>query len=125
MKKLIIIDDDPGILDVLKLVLGENYHVVTYPDGTAIQNGTFDPPDLFVFDKQLAGADGLDLCRLLKQNNDTRHIPVIIISAVPGIKDMAAAAGADDVLEKPFRVKTLRERIAGLLGVQQQVSGEA
>jgi len=66
MKKLIIIDDDPSILDVLRLVLGESYQVTTYPDGSPILNGTFDLPDLFVLDKQLSGTDGLDLCRLLK-----------------------------------------------------------
>lgn len=123
MKKLIIIDDDPSILDVLRLVLGESYQVTTYPDGSPILNGTFDLPDLFVLDKQLSGTDGLDLCRLLKQGDDTHHIPVIIISATPGIQAMAAAAGADDVLEKPFRVKALRECIAKHLGVEQELSG--
>jgi DNA-binding response OmpR family regulator len=123
MKRLIIVDDDPSILDVFGLVLSANYEVVTYADSIPILSGNFEVPDLFILDKQLSGTDGLDLCKLLKEREDTRHVPVIIVSASPGIVAMAKAAGADDVLEKPFRVKALRECIARQLRLQG-VSGQ-
>lgn len=124
MKRIIIVDDDPSILDVLRLVLSQHYQVITYADGSSILAGDYEMPDLFVLDKQISGTDGLDVCRMLKGSSDTRNTPVIIISAAPGIVAMAKAAGADDVLEKPFRVKALRECIARLLHVHEGVGGQ-
>jgi DNA-binding response OmpR family regulator len=62
---------------------------------------------LFLLDKQLSGQDGLEVCQFLKSQSDTKDIPVIIISATPGISKMAMDAGADDFLEKPFQMKEL------------------
>lgn len=61
--------------------------------------------DLYILDKQLSGIDGLDLCRMLKNRDETRHVPVIILSASPNINELANAAGADAVVEKPFELK--------------------
>lgn len=66
---------------------------------------------LFVLDKSLAGADGLDLCRFIKSNSDYKDIPVVMLSAAPDIKSLAAEAGADGTIEKPFTLKGLREAI--------------
>jgi CheY-like chemotaxis protein len=60
-----------------------------------------------VLDRQLSGQDGLKVCKFLKSQNTTKHIPVIIVSATPGIGKMAKEAGADDFIEKPFQIKDL------------------
>jgi CheY-like chemotaxis protein len=67
----------------------------------------FELPDLFIIDKQLSGVDGLELCRFLKMQETTRNIPVIIISASPYISTQAINAGADEFVEKPFKIKEL------------------
>jgi len=73
-------------------------------------------PDLFILDKQLSGVDGLDLCKFLKAQPATKSTPVIMLSANPQILMLARKAGADGALEKPFRMKDLKEI------VQQQLN---
>ena len=69
-------------------------------------------PDLFLLDKQLAGADGTDICRFLKGQQKTKNIPVVMISANPGIKEISVDAGADAFIEKPFAKNVFLKTIA-------------
>jgi DNA-binding response OmpR family regulator len=116
MKRIIIVDDDPAIRDAFVMIFNsEEYDVTVYPDAAPVLDHSFNLPDLFILDKQLSGVDGIDLCRILKEQKETKHIPVIMLSASPNIKSLANAAGADDVLEKPFRIKTLLESVGRLL----------
>ena len=110
MKQIIIADDDPAIRDIFQLILKRaGYNVTTYSDGDVLMGTKFELPDLFILDKQLSGADGLQVCYHLKNNVSTKHIPVIIISASPYVANFASEAGADDFIEKPFRTKQLLE----------------
>lgn len=112
MKKIIIVDDDPGIQDAFRLIFsGEDYDVTIFTDGFSFLKNKFQHPDIFIIDKQLSGVDGLDLCLMLKSREDTRHIPVIMLSASPQIQRLAKAAGADESIEKPFRIRNLRETV--------------
>lgn len=111
MKKIIIADDDPGIQDALQLILKRRgYEAVIFSSAAPLFSNQFTEPDLFIIDKQLQDADGLDVCRFLKSRKmyDT---PVIIFSASNRIHDQAKAAGADAFLEKPFNIKSLFELI--------------
>src|ERR1044072_9317552 len=102
MKRIVFVDDDPDTLDALKSIFdSEEYELTLYSNGNAILEDQAVIPDLYILDKQISGVDGLDVCRFLKDQQRTRHIPVIILSASPYIKNQASAAGADDVLEKP------------------------
>lgn len=113
IKTIIIIEDDPAIVEPMTIALkNSGYFVITYFSGEQILNNDFVPPDIFLVDKQLPMVDGLDICRHLKQNEKTMHIPVIIVSATPGIKTLAKQAMADDILEKPFTIKQLRDVVA-------------
>jgi CheY-like chemotaxis protein len=112
VKTIIFADDDPTVLDVVTLILEDEYRVVVYPSGDKLLTNEFEKPDLFLLDKQLSGTDGLEICRFLKGQPATRDIPVIMISAVPNIAGMAKAAGADDYIEKPFPIRQLRQLIA-------------
>lgn len=112
MKKIIIADDDPGIQDVLKLILKRSgYDAVIFNSAEPLLSNDFQEPDLFIIDKQLQDADGLDVCRFLKNRETESSTPVIIFSATSRVSDLAIAAGASDFLEKPFHIKTLLEMI--------------
>lgn len=112
MKTIIIVDDDADILDVFKLIFERaGYTVTVFNNGDAVLNNKFDEPDIFIIDKQLSGADGLDLCRYLKSRKLNHNTPIIIFSASPYIEKQVAEAGADDFLEKPFKTKTLLQMV--------------
>ena len=115
-KKIIIAEDDPGMQDVIVLIFERaGYQVTIFTDGDPILNNQFEVPDIFVLDKQLLGVDGLDICRYLKQDERTKNVPVIMLSANPHIGILSAEAGADDFLEKPFRTSILLEKVEVLL----------
>ena|SRR3569833_769284 len=112
MKRIVLVDDDPGIQDALTLIFSPaEYEMVVYPNGTPLLTAYAVIPDIYILDKQLSGIDGLDICKFLKQQPATMHLPVIMLSASPNIHRLAKAAYADDALEKPFRIKDLRDMV--------------
>jgi DNA-binding response OmpR family regulator len=112
-KKILITDDDSGVQDIFKLIFERaGYEVAVYGEAVSIFQNKFTTPDLFLLDKQLSGQDGLEVCQFLKSQSGTKDIPVIIVSATPGISKMAKDAGADDFLEKPFQMKELLKMVA-------------
>jgi CheY-like chemotaxis protein len=64
-------------------------------------------PDLLLLDMWMSGEDGREICRYLKKEAETKHIPIIMISAGRDIKEAAKEAGADDFLAKPFEFDDL------------------
>ena len=112
MKKIIFADDDPTIQDVMHLILDDDYEVISLLGGEKLLANDFERPDLFLLDRQLSDIDGLDICKHLKSRQETRDIPVIIISATQNIQKLARSAGADGVIEKPFQIRELRQLIA-------------
>lgn len=112
-KKILITDDDEGVQDIFKLIFERaGYDVCVQGSALSILENNYVRPDLFLLDRQLSGQDGLKVCRFLKSNNKTKDIPVIIVSATPGIASMAKEAGADDFIEKPFQMKDLLKVVA-------------
>jgi CheY-like chemotaxis protein len=117
MKKVMIIEDDPAILDVLGIIFTRaGYTAITHANGDFILEGGFEIPDIFIIDKQLAGVDGLDICKHLKQWPPTSHLPVIILSATPHLQTQIKQAGANAFLEKPFSNNVLLQITAQLIG---------
>ena len=107
-KKILVADDDPGIRDIFKIIFErEGYSIEIKEDAEEVLRNNFTIPDVFLIDKLLSGYDGLDICRHLKSNPLTSHIPVIMVSASPDIGITAIKAGADDFVEKPFDLKYL------------------
>src|SRR6185369_1570959 len=110
--KILIVEDDESILEVLKIILRRaGYETTGFSNGKAVMQDEFDTPNLFLLDKQLAGIDGLDICRHLKERTETKDIPVIMISANPQIGLLSAEAGADGYIEKPFTIEGLLSTI--------------
>jgi DNA-binding response OmpR family regulator len=115
-KRIFIIEDDESIQAMLKLIFEKaGYDIEISSDGQSIYQERDYWPDLFLLDKQLAGYDGLDICKYLKSKEQTRGIPVIMLSATPGIAPLAQQAGADDFVEKPFNSTSLVTLVAGYL----------
>lgn len=113
MKKILIVDDDPGIQDAFRLVFPpDQFEVEIHSNGQMLLDGKYQVPDIFLLDKQLSGVDGLELCRILKAADETKFIPVVVLSASPHIRGPALAAGADAVIEKPFSLSELRRVIS-------------
>jgi two-component system alkaline phosphatase synthesis response regulator PhoP len=117
-KRILIIDDDSGILVALEMLLVDaGYEVQTSTkNGEVVENAVRDrPPDLIILDILLSGHDGGTICRQLKSQQHTRHIPILLISAHPDARAMSVQAGADAFVPKPFDIDFLLDRIERLL----------
>jgi DNA-binding response OmpR family regulator len=111
-----IAEDDPSFQKIFSIILKrEGYEIEMYTNGKDVYEKSHNWPNLFILDRQLENSDGLEACRHLKANDETKDIPILMISAQPGIGTLATAAGAEDFLEKPFSVTTLLEKIRLIL----------
>ncbi len=114
-KKIMIADDDPGIVDAIEMILEfEGYEVTSTIDGSTVLDMKMELPDLLLLDIWMSGEDGRNICKKLKQSELTKNIPVIMVSASKDIKESAMAAGADDFLAKPFEMNDLLNKIKNL-----------
>lgn len=102
MEKILIADDEVDIREIMKSIIAkEGYEVVAVEDGTqALETAREVKPDLVILDYLMPGLNGIEVCRALQKEEETRHIPVIIITAYPNQKDEALNAGAVDFLSK-------------------------
>jgi DNA-binding response OmpR family regulator len=116
-KRILVVDDEPDILEFLQVILEEEgYQVVTSQKAEfldQLHNGGL--PDLILLDVLLSGKDGREIVKYLKRKAETKAIPVIMISAHPSAEETARAAGADDFLAKPFDIEVLLAKIAHFL----------
>lgn len=112
MKTIFFVEDDEGVQDIALLVFGKPDFAVSIFSSAEelLEAGGY--PDVYVLDKQLPGMDGLELCRRLKSDARAKNIPVVMVSANPDIKALAASAGADAVIEKPFSIHELMTTVA-------------
>lgn len=107
-KKILVVDDDESITEVIQIVLeGEGYEIEISFDGSGIPDFPGNLPDLILLDILLHSKDGRKICQQLKSDPKTAHIPVIVLSAHSDASRLAADCGADDLIEKPFDVDVL------------------
>jgi CheY-like chemotaxis protein len=112
LKKIMIVDDDPAILDSISLLLEfEGYQVSAISNPSSLFVMEDGLPDLFLLDIWMSGTDGRDVCKFLKQKKTTQKIPVVLISASREIEKSAKDAGADDFISKPFETSELLEKV--------------
>ncbi len=117
-EKILIIDDDPDILDVLDLTLSENYTVISAKNGKeGLDLVKAKSPDLIITDYNMPVMNGPEFCRNLRKDILLRHLPVIMLTGKGETKDMVVGieSGADDYLVKPFDPETLLARIRMIL----------
>ena len=107
-KNIFVADDNPAILDALQIMLEEDgYNVETTIYGAKALELKQPLPDLMFLDIWMSGIDGRDICKQLKNDTTTRHIPIILISATKDIAKIAQDSGADDFISKPFQMDNL------------------
>ena len=118
-KNIVIVDDEIDILEILKInIERNNYKAYCFQDGeSAISHILKNLPDLIILDLMLPGIDGFDICRLLKNKDLTKNIPILILSAKGEESDIIKGLelGADDYVTKPFSAKVLSARVNTLL----------
>jgi DNA-binding response OmpR family regulator len=113
-KKILVLDDDLAILEVLKDTLEySGYAVSTLSAGDAVFETIQEyHPDLILLDVMLAEHDGREICRSIKQTHDSANIPVILISATHDLSKSLQQQGApDDFVAKPFDLDNLLGKI--------------
>ncbi len=117
MANILILDDSNDLLNVFKIILEIN----GYEAKTADTKNKFlwelenHKPDLIFLDINVGDADGRELCKNLKQKEETKHIPVILISASRDKLESFEDCHADDIIEKPFSIKDIKQKIESLL----------
>jgi two-component system alkaline phosphatase synthesis response regulator PhoP len=118
-KRILVVDDEEDILELLGYSLGrEGYDVLTAATGEeALKKAKGNAVDLVVLDLMLPGVDGLEVCRQLKANGETRSIPIVMLTAKGEESDVVAGLelGADDYVTKPFSPRVLLARIRAVL----------
>ena len=120
MKRIVVADDDPGVIDVLQANLeAEGYKVLVARDGDeAWQIISTGPPDLAVLDVMMPGRDGLDVLGEMRRAPETATTPVVLLSAKATDDEIWAGwqAGANYYMTKPFRIDELLHYLTYLTG---------
>lgn len=117
-KKIIVADDDKDIVAVLTMMLEDaGYEVRSTANGKTVQTVRDYLPNLVLLDIWMVGVDGRDICKNLKNQPLTKHIPIIMISATRDLAESAKKAGAEDFIAKPFEMDELLKK------VENQLSG--
>lgn len=116
MKKVLVVDDDPNIVEVLRLYFDKDgFAVISCLTGErAVDTFLASKPDLVVLDLMLPGKDGYDICREIRKTSD---VPIIMLTARTDTLDKVVGLelGADDYVQKPFEPKELLARVKAVL----------
>lgn len=123
-KEIFIVEDEEDILELLRFHLTrDGFDVFSAGDGEeAIRAIIKRPPALVLLDLMLPGLDGLEVCRAIKKESKTAHIPIIMTTAKGEEADIVAGLelGADDYVTKPFSIKVLIARVRAVIRRRQE-----
>ena len=109
---IVVADDDPAILDAMKMILEfYNFTVETIADGLILPQLSKLKPQLLFLDVCMSGVNGGEVCKALKKNVETKNIPVVMISANSDLVKTVKQSGADDYLAKPFEIPDLISKV--------------
>ena len=122
-----VVEDDEAIRDFLKTQLQETYNILTFCNGKeALPEIIKQKPDLVISDIMMPEMDGNTLCTKIKNNVNTNHIPVILLTAMSREEDQLTGlqSGADAYVVKPFNIDILRRTIINLLNVRRTLKNK-
>ena len=120
---LLVVDDTPENIDVLCGILGADYTIKIANNGQlALKIAAAQHPDLILLDVMMPGMDGYEVCRQLKQNDATRHIPIIFVTARGEVADetLGFEMGAADYITKPVSPPIVHARVRAHLALSNQ-----
>lgn len=128
--KLLLVEDDPALLELLQFRFeNEGYDVRATPDGDeALVLAAEELPDLIILDWMIEGTSGIEVCRQLRRNQETAHVPIIMLTAREAEDDRIRGleTGADDYLTKPFSPRELLARVAAVMRrIRPVLAGES
>ena len=126
-KHILVVDDEEDILELVRYHLVRNgYKATCVATGEdALKRARTDLPALVILDLLLPGLDGLEVCRTLRADQRTKHLPIIMLTAKGEEADVVAGLelGADDYVTKPFSPRVLMARVRAVL--RRKTSGPA
>ncbi len=129
-KRALIIEDDPDIAETVRYNLASEGFTtrvaLTGEEGLTFALDSENPPNLIILDLMLPGMSGMDLCRRLRREDQTRRTPIIMLTAKVSETDRVAGLdiGADDYIAKPFSVRELLARVRAVLRRSEETAGE-
>ncbi|GMM94238.1 phosphate regulon transcriptional regulator PhoB [Qipengyuania sp. MTN3-11] len=127
--KLLLVEDDPALLELLEYRFqNEGYDVRATPDGDeALVMAAEDVPDLVILDWMVDGTSGIEVCRRLRRDKTTAHVPIIMLTAREAEDDRIRGldTGADDYITKPFSPRELMARVGAVMRrIRPALAGE-
>lgn len=130
MKNVLIVDDEPDLVELVSYNLKkEGFQVATAPDGgVALEKARKKNFDLIILDLMLPGIQGIELCRILRNDPKTERVPIIMLTAKGDEADRIRGleTGADDYMAKPFSPRELVARVKAVLrrSGEQEAAGK-
>jgi two-component system alkaline phosphatase synthesis response regulator PhoP len=125
-ERILVVDDEEDLLELIRYNLSkEGYRVTCAASGEqAVREARANPPDLILLDLLLPSVDGLEVCKLLKNDARTKHVPIIMLTAKSEEADIVTGLelGADDYITKPFSPRVLVARIKAVVRGRAQPS---
>ena len=122
--KILLVDDNPDILQYLDSILKTNYTVLTAKNGKEGLDAAFEViPDLIISDIMMPVMDGYEMCKLIKNDERTSHIPIIMLTARTSEEKQLEGleTGANDYITKPFNSEILVRKIGNLLDIRDKM----
>jgi DNA-binding response OmpR family regulator len=118
--RIIVVDDEFEIRNMLtEFLTGEGYQVIQASNGEeALELVEKEEPQLILLDVKMPGIDGIEVCRRLKEEDKTRFIPIIMVTAFADRDVEAFIEGADDFVTKPFSLVELSFRVGSMLRIR-------
>ena len=120
MKKILIVDDETDIIEILQFVLeAEGYECITATDGEeGLKLAKEASPDLIILDVMMPKINGYKISRLLKYDSKYKNIPILMITARSQEEDrvIGEETGADEYITKPFKVDYVVEKVKNYIG---------
>jgi DNA-binding response OmpR family regulator len=112
-RRILVVDDDQDILESICIFLhSEGFSVKTTPHADEILSCIVEfKPHLILLDVLLSGYDGRQICKMLKQHPEFKHIPVMLLSAHPSVVKTYKDYGAEEFVAKPFVIEEFRQKI--------------
>ncbi|MCE4566631.1 response regulator [Maribellus sp. CM-23] len=122
---ILVVDDDPEIIEYINDSLSDTYTIIASENGKiGFETACKEVPDIVITDIMMPIMDGIEMCRQMKQDIRTSHIPVVLLTAKGSLHDQKLGydVGADSYLTKPFSSNLLKSRLKNILEARQKFS---